>query len=68
MPTNSPVSTTPEDARTVRGRGGVDVRSANQERLSPGIILMAAFTSLHLWAPSNFQSRMKLLLSVTTGP
>lgn len=35
---------------------------------APGIILIAAFTSFHLWALSNFQSRMKLLLSVTTGP
>lgn len=35
---------------------------------SPGIILIAVFTSFQFWACSNFQSRMKLLLSVTTGP
>lgn len=35
---------------------------------SPGIILMAVLTSFQFWACSNFQSRMKLLLSVTTGP
>lgn len=35
---------------------------------SPGIILMAVLTSFQFWAFSNFQSRMKLLLSVTTGP
>lgn len=35
---------------------------------SPGIILMAVLTSFQFWAVSNFQSRMKLLLSVTTGP
>lgn len=35
---------------------------------SPGIIFTAVFTSFQFWAFSNFQSRMKLLLSVTTGP
>lgn len=42
--------------------------NSSPERFSPGIILMAVLTSLQFWACSNFQSRMKLLLSVTTGP
>lgn len=41
---------------------------SHDQRSSPGIILMAVLTSLQFWTCSNFQSRMKLLLSVTTGP
>lgn len=52
----------------IRGWLAVTKPEQQPESSSPGIILIVVLTSFQFWACSNFQSRMKLLLSVTTGP